>query len=449
MNTITSRDNGSRVTYRFLFCAFLGLGAGSALSAEPDQLLYTLRGGLSYSDNVEREPSGDEHSATSAVAGLELHGSRPTGRLRYDIATDVSHYDYLGSNDFDPQTTGNASIKGAYDILPDSFTWNGGLSYDQIREDILRPLAPGNSEARTSLSTGPTLRMRFSGAMEATLDGHYTRLGYSDSPFDNETLGTRIQLARRSTPRSLLALGASYDDVSYLSKSIPTDLDYHRREAFARLEAHGVRTNVQLETGYTNVVGKTVDEGGILLRASVDRRLTPALTGFIHANREYSTSDMTAASFDPALPGGGSYDNSQLSAGPRLMQNLEGGLRFERPRTQAEAAYMVHKEDAQATGAGVRRFNEWRGSVTRLLRPGLQGSIYGALTHESFTISPESFDERILGGTLGVSFGRSLGLDLRMEYRNRDGITVADHYSELSGGVFLRYGGRLGAGAAQ
>ena len=52
--------------------------------------------------------------------------------------------------------------------------------------------------------------------------------------------------------------------------------------------------------------------------------------------------------------------------------------------------------------------------------------------------------ENIFGSQIQYTFGRALGLEARLEHRKRTGILPSDDYSELTGGLYLRYDARLG-----
>jgi hypothetical protein len=424
---------------RILCCSIL-LVATPVLGAE---LEYGVSGGFTHSDNIERLPDGLERSSSAAVARLELSGARPTGRLRYDVATDLSYNEYL-SLDLDSEVFGRGAVQGEYDFIQDTFGWNGRLSYEQVRADILTPLAPGNTEGLLTFSTGPTLRARFSGVLEGELDGHYVRTSYGNRPFDNETVGGRSLLIRRANPRTMLGLGVSYDDVSYISGGAPSGLDFNRREIFTRMELQGVRTDIDLEVGYASVKGQSVDDGGAMLRASLRRRISPSLTGFVSAVREYPTSDDVARSFDSTGEPGGGYDSGLLTSGPRQSTRLEGGFRFERVRMNGEIAYSRREEQAETGLIAERTMDELRAQVGRRFTPNTRGTLVAGLTKEDISGTVGSTDERRAGAEFAISFGRSLGMDLRVEHRKRDGRTALDSYSELSGGVFLRYSGAVG-----
>lgn len=417
---------------RFLLATLACVLPGMASAAEVG---YTLRAGVTHSDNIERLPDDQARGTRSAVAGLALQGTRDTGRLQYRIDTDLSYYEYLNL-DLDPELLGNADLGGAYHFIPERLLWNASLSYDQIREDILRPAAAGNRESQVAFSTGPSLRTRI-GVVDTQLDAHYARLDYGTRPLDNETLGARMLLGRRPGARSLVALGYAYDDVSYASSG---SLDYDRQEVFARVELEGVRTQLDIEAGYAEVSGALVDDGGLLVRTRLQRRMTPSLTGFIGYVREYPTSEESVA----VDAGAGSADASQLTSAPRTNTRIETGVRLERPRSSAELAYAHRRESALLAGIGSRDYDEIRARVSRAFTPRSRGTLYASATREDLSIAAGRAGEHAVGLELGYTFGRALGLDLRVEYRDRNGVAAQDTYDEFSAGLFLRYSGAFG-----
>lgn len=422
--------------FRFLMAASAIAFAGQAGAAEAE---FALRAGVTHSDNIERLPEGQERGTRSAVAGLELSSASSTGRLQHDVAADLSYHEYLNL-DLDSELLGSATLSGSYQFLPERLLWNASLAYDQIREDILRPLAAGNRESQVAFSTGPSLRTRIGGVVDTQIDAHYARLAYSDRPSDNETIGGRVLLGRRPSPRSLFALGYSFDDVSYISSGTPAALDYERQEMFARVELEGVRTVLDVEAGYAEVSGSLVDDGGALVRAQLERRMTPSLTGFVGYVREYPTSEESVV----VDSGGESGDPTQLTSSPRINTRIEAGVRLVRPRSRASLVYAHRKESALLAGPGSRSYDELRVSVTRAFSPRSSGTLFAAATREDVSLAADEADERSVGLALEYTFGRALGLDFRVEYRDRNGATALDTYDELSAGLFLRYAGAFG-----
>jgi hypothetical protein len=419
-------------------CLVLCLSSsGPAVSAD---LEYALRGGVSYSDNVERLQAGAEDASSAAVANAIFNGQRSEGRLRYDVAADVSWYDYR-RNGLESEILGGGFIRGEYDFLPDALSWNAELSYDQIREDALRAGAIGNREGLFRVSTGPSLTVRPSGQTEARFDALFSRIAYGKRPYDTEALGGRVLIGSRASPRSLVAVGVSYDDVSYLSAASPVT-PFRRREVFSRFETSGVRTEATLELGYADISGSDVGDSGVLMRAELSRKLSPSLTGYLELKREFPTSDPLVS---PRSGGAVEEvpDNALLTAGARLATAGEFGLRLTRSRSGAQLSYARQKEDGRQVGAGIRNYQELELHVSRVLSPRLRAGLYGRVAKDDFPLASLEVRENVVGGEVSFDFGSTLGVDFKIERRHRDSPGSALGYQEVAGWLLLRYSGLL------
>jgi hypothetical protein len=441
-----TRQNRVAILGMLASLASVAAGAGEAPAQDAQGIDYILRAGLSYSDNLFRAPSGSEQAVGAVAVGAEMRGKRDTGRLNYDVAVDLSRYQYF--ENYDGQTFGRALLDGSYAFVPDTLFWNARFDFDQFRDDLTRPLAPGNIDNQIAFSTGPEARLRLGSVMEAQGEAHYQFVRFSQSNLDSSTVGGRALLGRRANPRSFLAVGASADKVSYDDDVLAQAFDYDRSEAFARFEHTGQRTGVSAEAGYAKVSGATVDDSGPLFRGNIWRRLTPTLRGEVSYVREYPTSSATSFMTDPTVPGGGTVDNTILTAAPRVSQNLDANLSMTRTRTQALLAYSWHRDSSLIPAYGDRDYNEIRFRVSRQFTPKASGTFFAAYSTEDYTNFPDEFEDTTVGGILTILFGRSLGLDLRVEHHDRNATTAADAFKELSWGLFVRYSGAFGRRAS-
>jgi hypothetical protein len=404
---------------------------------------YEVRAGAAYSDNVERT-AVDEIETAAAVVGLRVRGAREEGRLQYSLAGDASYLEYLDS-EVPGEVIGSLFAESSYEILPQSFVWQLDGSFNQVRQDLLRAAAPGNRDDVLSLSTGPNLRARFGDAFEAELQARYAIADFSERDFDSDTLGAQLLLGRRFSERSVIGLGASFADVTYDSAIGLGSIDFQRTEVFARVRAEGARTEIQADVGYAQAEGANVDDSGAMIRLEATRRLTPFISGFVRYTQEYPTSE--AAAFVPfdATGGGASGDASILTAAPRVAKSADIGLRLSRPRTSAELAFNANRETGLVGALGDRSFETARFSVTRSMTPRSRATVFAFWSQEDLGLVSESADELGIGGELSFTFGRHLGLDLRLEHRERDSALPASEFSEVSVGLFLRWG-RISAG---
>jgi hypothetical protein len=411
--------------------------------AQVANLDYELRAGAAYSDNVERT-AVDEIETAAAVVGMRVRGAREEGRLQYSLAGDASYLEYLDSA-VPGELIGSLFAESSYEILPQSFLWHLDGSFSQVREDLLRSAAPGNRDDVLSLSTGPNLRARFGDAFEAELQARYSMADFSTREFDSDTVGAQLVLGRRLSERSVIGVGASFADVTYDSAAGLGSIDFERTEVFARIRAEGARTEIQADIGYSQAEGANVDDSGAMMRIQATRRLTPFISGFARYVQEYPTSE--AAVFVPfdATGGGAVGDPSILTAAPRVTKNAEIGLRLDRPRTSAELAFATNRESSLVGTLGERSFDTARLSVTRSMTPRSRATVFAFWSQEDVGVVAGSSDELSAGGELSVTFGRNLGLDLRVEHRDRNSPLPASEFSEISVGLFLRWG-RIAAG---
>lgn len=419
----------------WLVAAIVACGGSVAVSAELD---YELRAGVAYSDNVLRVPV-DETDTAAALAGLRLRGAKESGRLQYELAGDASYLEYFDSA-VDGELIGEAYAESSYEILPQVFSWNLDGSFRQARETLLRPAAPGNRDDIFSASTGPTLRARVGDAFEAEFDARYALATFSERDFDSETLGGQLVLARALSGRSLIGIGGSFSDVTYDSDLGGQSLDFERTEVFLRFRAQGVRTGLEVDAGYSKVEGASIEDSGLMLRLEATRRLTPFISGFLSVTQEYPQSEAPAFTPYGATEDVQGGDASVISGGPRVARSGEVGLRLERPRTRAEFGYSKREETDLLGLFGDRSFDQFRLQVSRSLTPRSQLSAFAGHSRESLSGAGVDANETTGGLELSLTFGRNLGLDLRVQHAERSSDDPAGEFSELSGGLFLRWG---------
>lgn len=415
--------------------AVLG-GLAASLQAEPASLEYAARVGAAYSDNLGRT-AANKVASGSAVAGVQISAKRPTGRLSYDVTGDLSYYDYF-EKAFKSELLGQMSGSAAYSIFPETFLWNAAGSFGQVRQDLSRPAAPGNREDVITFSTGPTLRAHFGTALEASLDARWSRAEYSKRGFDNDTIGARLVLGHRPSANTLLGAGVSFDDVTYSSRAGTATTNFNRREVFLRFDTRLARTQLSADAGYSKITGGNRDASSPLFRVRATRRLTPSFSVYVVYEQQYPTTQNDAL-VQPGLGATGT-DQSILSAAPRLAKNTGAGIVFARPRTSFEVAFNRLSESGELGALGKRTYDQTTARFTRALSPRSNLSAFAAYSSEDVTAFAARANERGVGAAFNFNFGTSLGLDLQVEQRERSSAAVANRYSELSGGIYLRYG---------
>jgi len=412
-------------------------GALLAAQAHGEGFEFGLRAGGNYSDNVERVAT-DETSSASAIVGVDFNGQRETGRLQYDVFGNLEYQHYF-EDGVDSETFGQMFATSSYAIVPERFIWGLSGSFDQTRNNLLRPVAPENMDDVITLSTGPQWIMRYGSALESTLEGHYVVADYSDRPFDSDTAGGSLVFGRRLSTNRFIGLGGSFDQVDYDDDTLASQ-DFDRREIFLRLNAQGARTSIDLDAGYSEVEGDTFDDDGPMFRLRATRELTGALSAFLNFNQVFPTSG--GATFSPESPPQLGTDSSVLTGGPRKTQDIGAGLQVDARRTNATLSFVMREEE-ELESSLEREFDVITATGTYAFAPRASFTLFARFSDEEI-VGIQS-EEQIYGGRINFLIGRMTSISLRLEHRNRDSDAADGEYEESLAGLYLRYGGSTGA----
>ena len=88
-------------------------------------------------------------------------------------------------------------------------------------------------------------------------------------------------------------------------------------------------------------------------------------------------------------------------------------------------------------------YDELRARVIRDLTPLSKGTLYAAYSREDFSAFNQGSDDLHAGVEYEYRFTRSIGMEVRVEYRSRNGQGNLSSFNEFNGGVFLTYSGSL------
>jgi hypothetical protein len=158
------------------------------------------------------------------------------------------------------------------------------------------------------------------------------------------------------------------------------------------------------------------------------------LTPFVSAIATYTQEFPTSAVSDTA------GDGSVLTAAPRALKSAGLGLILTRPRTSAELSFGQSRESGLVAVTANRTVDSIRLRATRALTPRSSATAFVVYSRESAPELLLDFDETSGGMQFSVGSGRSFGLDFQIENRNRSSGSATNRYSELAGGLYLRYG---------
>lgn len=413
-------------------------GADEQETPTPVGLQYGVRLGAKYTDNYLRSVT-DEVDSTLGIVGFEVGGDHKGRRLEFSAYGDVE-YQQPVENSLEADLLGRMAATGSYQFVPETLALTAAGLFTQVRPDLTRPDSVNNREDVFSYAVGPVARFRLGDYLGARVEARYTSSDYSLRPLDNESAGAEVIVGHEGARESYWGIGAGYYDVSYKEKIDPSAVRYTRQQVLARYNAVGTRTTIRVDAGYERIEGDEGKASGPLIRATLTRRLTPALSAYLNYTSEFPVSG-TATSAPPGTPVPG--DESVLTAAPRRTRFGTVGLSFDRPRTQANLVYFYSVEDGVLATPGKRDYQGLRGTLSRYFTPNSIGTIYADRSKDELRgLSPEPIDstKTSYGGDFEVLFGRKLGVTLYVQYNDVTSTLAIDQYDELTAGLFVRYG---------
>ncbi|MEZ5499001.1 MAG: hypothetical protein R3E77_06195 [Steroidobacteraceae bacterium] len=436
MNTTTVRTINSGAALGLMLGGVLSV-AQQAAAADFD---YALSAGAYYSDNLGRTPT-NENGTFAAALGADVSARERAGRFRYDVLADLTYFEYTDSS-YDGELLGTGRASGSFAFVPERFIWNASAGLGQARQSLLLPSTPSNRRDRIDMSTGPEFILRLGLANEIRASAQYARTDYSGGGAeDQESTGGRVVYNRRPSPRLSYGLGASFDTTKYPNNGALTASDFDRKEAFAVFSGRGPRTFVEAEVGYSTLKGGTVDSNGLLTRATLARRLTPSSTLSVSAEREFATAEPGyGREFStPVLPSTGSTNDFAFGV-PQQRDNFQAAYAFVRPRTTVDISLGTRRDRLLSGPSATRRFDSLRGSVMRRISPTIDGALFAERTSDRFELLGVDADETSFGTRVSVALSPRYSIDFSLRHNERNSNVGGADFTELAGGVFLRYG---------
>ena len=397
------------------------LVAASVQGASAAEVVQNIEGELSlggyWSDNI-RQTTVNAQAGEVAQVGAKLLVHQQSRRASLDLDVNVAYEKYFGTQ-FNSGLVGGLRGDAAIALVPDVLIWHLEDSFSQGRISPFDPVTPENRQNINYFRTGPDLKFRLSDRNSLTLDARYASVTYEVSPFDSNRYEGGVAFARDLSKGQVLSLHARAESVKFKQFGAVADTD--RQEGFLRYDVRGDRTTVLLDGGYTQVVLATGRHDGALARLTVERDLTPMLRLGLRGGWQITDA---ASIFRDTL--------NQVRMGRDVQSTVNTTETVEERRAGADLAFQGRRtfvslgaerslENYQLTDTLDRRINHISLSVRRTLAGKLSASVDGRYSHEHYDASATKIIDKY--GSLGVDWrtGRSLGVRLGYEIRNRSG----------------------------
>lgn len=247
-----------------------------------------------YSSNVLRTSDNAEDDLIGSAWGAFSVQER-SANLAAEVAGSVDQRWYLDDTVDDEALFAFASLVDWY-ILRDRLSWHFEDYFQQVRVDVLEPLAPDNRQDSNILWTGPDLHLRISKIYFLDAAARYGNFYYEETDADNDRYSGSLRVGRRLSELSSVYIGAQstavrYEDSSVLGPDGVRNTDYDQREAWLGYLRETRLTTLRLEAGRTYIERDGLpDADGFLGRASLSRRLAHDSTFGVALYSRYSQS---------------------------------------------------------------------------------------------------------------------------------------------------------------
>lgn len=426
-----AKSDSSISRWRFAPVRFAGASlcviafAGSATAAEFD---YRVSGGVGYTDNIGRTPT-DEVDTTIATAGLQFAFDQQTAKLQADVVGDIAYYDYQDDT-FNSEVLGNVYANGLFAIVPERFIWTAIDQFGQVLTDPFSPPTPANRQNINYASTGPDVMIGLGSQMRLRLGGRYSMTTYETAPLDSKGVSGSLSLIREISDRRSLSFNVNQSNTKYDEEAL--DADFNQTAAFARYEAHGARTNVQLDAGWNRLHRDATDDdqNGALLNLELSRRISAASTLVFRGGREFSSSagdfrrdqGFTNVGLD-ATPG-------TQTADPFELDHATVGYEYFRNRSGFGVSATWEDRNYDDNPLLNQTLDLFSAHVRRDLSPRVTVDLAASYTKGDFAGPSPSYDETSLGFTLQWRLTRNVSLRATADHVERNSDLPSGEFTE-------------------
>ena len=404
------------------------------------RLDYTLEAGILHSDNINLSPV-DPVREDVLVPRLDFGLTHAGARVNVDLGGSLEHRTYL-------QDTYSSEFRGTFDgrlnwlLLPERLSWTFADNLGLYPVSLRAPDVPGNLQQTNVFSTGPTLRFRFTPALQGQAEARWSDSHAEETgAFDSSRLFGAFRLLHDFSTTRHLSGNIEVEDVDFDDDLLAED--YRRHSAYAGYTQSLARIDLDLALGYSRLeFDRGGSSSGPLLRASADWRVTDRSTFGFGVTSRYSDAATSlaegGAAFDTGLDGvavGNALitpdvyrerrlDTSYLYQGVRL--NLASTLYASRFRYEQDASLV--DADRDEIGLGF--------TLGYLLRPLLTLGVTAEATRREFVDSDSTDRDYRYGIFFTQQFARRWSWRADLSRNERNAGSDADSYDENA--LYLR-----------
>ncbi len=398
--------------------------------------------GVIRSDNIARTHDDQIKDTVYDVSGnLLFHEA--TVRTQADVRANLQYENY-DKDTFSSDVVGDAAAYGDFSFVPDRFDWYAQDNFGQQRLTPGVADTPENRENINYFSTGPRFAFNLGPQNSVKLGGDYSKVSYEDTDADNNRYGGLAAFVRQLDPSRSASLNASYERINY-SNDVD-NVDFARRQAFARFASATSRATLAVEAGYNEIHSDLDKTGEPLLRLEATRVVSASSKLSLFAGKEFSDAGsllrtLQTQSQTPATGPGQvvipaqvnvplGANNLQRSTDPFSNRYVRAGWDFAKNRTGFNLGASYSKEAHETQVQLNHSVTGINGGLSRRLRPTLTAQLgFGYYKNNYIDGTPSSKQS---DGTASIAWraGRHVNVSAGYERFHQSSEIAESRYNE-------------------
>jgi hypothetical protein len=444
--TVSSDGRGARRT--LLALAAVGTLQAAAHAQEqsppgtpqPDRLDFALTGGVVGSDNIARA-SANEDDGTITRAGFSLDWNQDSSRLKTNVDSNL-YYEHYSDNVYEDDWLGGFAGQMRFGIVPDRFEWMLQDNFGQIISDPFVADTPENRENVNFITTGPDFTMAIGGDNKLTILARYSQAQYETDALDNTQTGGGITFQHTLSSASSASLNFLTEHIELGDGAALSS--YDRQSLFLRYEAHGRRTGLTFDAGYTRMDMGDEKPDGFLGRLQLRRTLSPSSSINLGVGTQFSDSSQLFREGQTAQGSSNLGMRAEASSvvgvnDPFRSDYLTFGYDFDRHRTTLSIEAQLDKETYQTQSQFDRKLTILGAHFTRHLGPSVDLGMFVRDQKEDF--DNQGFEDDELEGGVFVDWLLGRKLTVRVQYQriDRDSTGTSGDFAENQVSLFASW----------
>lgn len=430
--------NVSESGYCRALCAGALLVFGCLSNAYAVDIDGAVSGTVSATDNVTRVGVGELDEIVSTVS-LVFQLSEMTPRLQAQVTGDLSYQDYYHDT-FDGESINFLNAFGSYSFIPQRFVWTATNNSGQQIVNPLEARNPGNRQDINIFSTGPDISLPL--GSERTLlriGARYENTGFETSNADNDRVSVNLALVRQISRDT--SLGLQITDSSIEFDSDVTGRNFDRRQYFVRYTRASERTDLSIDAGFNEVdIDGQQSSDGELFRVNFTRLLSASSSIQFSAARTISDTSDLFRLFQGTASDINLVGDFQVTGDPFTSDSLTLSFTNNRPRTALRVTATSFTEEFETQTLLDRDRLSFNVDLSRRLSNLLRAAIELDFTERDFTALNRVDRNTSATFRLAGNVGRTAGVEIGVQYTDRDSTQVGVDANETRYFLSFRYG---------